>query len=506
MKQTGYLMGIDIGTYESKGVLIDFEGRMVAFAAEKHGMENPKPNYYEHEAEQVWWRDLCALSRRLPGEAGIDRTLIAGLGVSTLGACCLPVDRDVKPLRNAILYGIDSRSQEEIAFLTEYYGEKKVRELFGRPICSGDVCAKILWIKNHEPEVHKRTYKFLTGTSYLAAKLTGNFVLDRFLGTASLRPLYHADGRIREEMCPLFCRPDQLPEGRAATDLAGTVTEEAAKATGLPMGMPVIVGSGDSASEAISTGVLHPGDVMLQLGSSVFLYCCTKNPVSDDRIRGNDYLVPDMYSIAAGTNNCGTVTKWFRDHLYQDALALEERTGINAYETMMERIGAIPPGSGGLVTLPYFAGERTPINDPGARGLMIGLTLRHTRDHMYRSALEGIAFSVAQHIDIFKENGIFPLRIMATGGGTKNPVWMQMIADILGEPVHTAKVTAGASYGDALMAGIGVGIFKDFAALQPMIRPSVTYAPSEKRHKSYQPYRAVFDKAYLANRELMHLL
>ena len=173
---------------------------------------------------------------------------------------------------------------------------------------------------------------------------------------------------------------------------------------------------------------------------------------------------------------------------------------------MMREIEKIPLGSDGLVTLPYFAGERTPINDPNAKGLLIGLRLDHTKHHMYRSALEGVAFSVAQHIDILKENGIGPLRIMAVGGGTKNTLWMQMVADAMGEPLHMAKVTIGASYGDALMAGIGVGIFRDFADLQRVIQASVTLQPDAKRHEAYQKYRRIYDEAYLANRELMHRL
>ena len=501
-----YFLGIDIGTFESKGVLADDQGQIVKFKSTRHGMDNPRPNYYEHDAEAVWWHDFCLLSNELIAEAGIKNTEIAAVAASTLGTDCLPVDENIRPLRKAILYGIDARSVDEIDYLTSYYGEEKVKELFGRPICSGDVCAKILWIRRNEPEVYAKTYKFLTGSSYITAKLTGNFVVDRFLGIASFRPLYREDGSIREDMCEPFCRPDQLAEGRMVTDIAGYVTPKAAAETGLAEGTPVTIGTGDSSAEAISTGVLEAGDMMVQFGSSVFIYCCTDHLVVDDRVRGNNFLIPGTFSVAAGTNNCGTITTWFRDRLYPEAVVLEQAGGANAFETMMEGIDRIEPGCDGLVTLPYFAGERTPINDPDAKGVVFGLKLSHTREHIYRSALEGVGFSVAQHIDILKENNIELKRIMAVGGGTKNRLWMQMVCDICGEPLHMAKITIGASYGDALMAGIGAGLYSGFSDLKRVIKPDVSLYPNAEAHEKYKKYRGIYDDLYLATRSLMHRL
>lgn len=506
MKQTNHLLGIDIGTFESKGVIIDPEGSVLVHASVKHGMENPKPGYYEHDANNVWWHDFCILSKRLLEQSQLPANQIAAVGVSTLGTDCLPVDRQGNPLRKAILYGIDSRAQQEIAFLTDYYGEEQVQQLFGRPLCSGDVCAKILWIRNHEPDVFEKTYKFLTGSSFLVARLTGEFVIDRFLGIASLRPLYCPDGSIRAEMCAPFCSPDQLPIGKSAAEIAGFVTEWAAAQTGLLAGTPVTVGTGDSAAEAISCGVLKAGDTMIQLGSSTFFYACTDHLIQDHRVRGNSFVIPGTYSVAAGTNNCGTVTSWFRDQLFPQAVQKEAQGGPNAFETMMDGIAELPPGSDGLVTLPYFAGERTPINDPNAKGVLFGLSLSHTKQHLYRSALEGIAFTIAQHIDIFRENHMSLDRVTAVGGGTKNDIWMQIIADICGIPIHLPKVTIGAAYGDALMAGIGIGTFDGFSALGPIIQPAKTYVPDLERHLAYAPYRSIFDELYTRNCDLMHVL
>lgn len=284
------------------------------------------------------------------------------------------------------------------------------------------------------------------------------------------------------------------------------MTHRAAEETGLKEGTPVITGSGDSAAEAVSTGVLSPGDLMVQFGSSLFFYCCTDRLILDDRVRGNNFLVPGTCSIAAGTNNGGTLQNWYRDQLFPECVEKEKLTGENAFSLMMEGLDKIEPGCGGLITLPYFAGERTPINDPSARGVIFGLNLGHTKQHLYRSALEGIGFSVSQHIDIFRENGLNPTRILAAGGGTKNRLWMQMIADITGIPVAIAKETSGASYGDALMAAVGAGHYRDFASLKEVIRIGTLLEPDLAITALYRKIRPLFDRLYRENRESMHAL
>lgn len=501
-----YYLGIDIGTFSSKGILIDEYGKAVAHASVPHGMENPKPGYYEQDAEAVWWNDFCSLSNQLIQKSGIPAEQIAAVGASTLGADCLPVDEHCRPLRKAILYGIDSRCTEEIEELTAYYGEKNTTRLFGRAICTGDVAPKILWIKKHEPDIYKNTHKFLTGSSYITAKLTGNYVVDAFLGVASFRPMYREDGQIRREMCEPVCSPEQLSEGRCVTSIAGVVTEEAARETGLNAGTPVITGTGDSAAEAISVGVVAPGELMVQFGSSVFFYCCTDHMVVDDRVRGNTFLIPDTFSIAAGTNNGGTVQKWYLDQVFPECKKQEEEEGKNAYASMMEGLEQISPGSDGLITLPYFAGERTPINDPNARGMIFGLTTMHTKQHLYHSLLEGIGYSVAQHMDIFQEHGLELKRIKAAGGGTNNALWMQMIADITGFPVEVTEEKSGACYGDALMAAIGDARYQCFSELKTVIRASAVYYPNEEKYKAYQKFRNMYDILYEKNKELMHQL
>ena len=500
-----YFLGVDIGTYESKGVLIDQDYNLVASRSAKHGLENPQPNFYEHDAESVWWQDLCEITRGLIAEAGIDPAQIACVGTSALGADCLPVDENCRPLRKAILYGIDSRAVGEMAFMDGYYGEEKVNALWGRPLCSSDVAPKILWIKNNEPEIYQKTYKFLTATSYLTAKLTGSYVIDKFL-INTFAPCYKPDGSIDEELCQPYCRPDQLAECRGTMDIVGTVSAQAAAETGLAEGTPVITGTDDAGAEAISTGIFVPGDMMVMLGSSCYLIYCSDQLVIDSRLWHDTFILPGAYSITGGTNNAGTVTRWFRDNIFFDKLALQEDTGRNAYESILDELEGVPAGSDGLITLPYFAGERTPINDPLARGVIFGLTLQHTRAHMYKSALEGVGYSIAQHLDIISENGQPLTKIMAVGGGTQNKLWLQIIADVTGHVIQTAKITIGASFGDALLAAVAAGNSASFAELDEKIAPAEVYTPNPDNQVLYARYRKLFDELYLRTKDLMRAL
>ncbi|MBR3718256.1 MAG: FGGY-family carbohydrate kinase [Firmicutes bacterium] len=505
-----FFMGIDTGTNSSKGVLIDETGGILAQHSTEHSMENPQPGHYEHDAERDWWGDLCTISKALIEKSGVDPKQIRAVGISALGADCLPVDEQCRPLRKAILYGIDARATDEMEQLTQLYGEEQILKWYGRPLCSSDVMPKILWIKNKEPQVYAKTYKFLTGSSYINAKLTGNYVVDRFLGLASFNPLYDQQTwQPVPELCAPVCRPDQLAEGKEAADLAGFVTAQAAAETGLAEGTPVITGTDDSGAEAISCGVVESGKMMLQLGSSVYMILGTDTLVDDERLWREQFIVPSLCDISAGTNTAGSLTKWLRDELFEDLLDQEKAGGEDAYQAMMREAERIPAGSDGLITLPYFAGERTPVNDPDARGMFFGLTLQHTRAHLCRSALEAVAYSIRQQIRIMEEHPEVKIdRIIAAGGGTQNPLWMQIIADVLGKEIEVPAVTVGACYGDALMAALGSGAegFENYAALSRVIRAGKTYVPDPAAHEIYGKYQAIYDKLYDATKTLAHAL
>lgn len=502
-----YYLGIDIGSSESKATLLDGDFRIAAIRSVTHDLQNPKPGFFEHDAEKVWWGDLCALTRGILEECGLSGCEIAAVGCSALGADLVPVDRECRPLRNAILYGIDSRASEEIAYLNRKYGEEKVLAFNGRPLCSNDIPPKMLWLKNNEPEIHERAYKLLTASSFLTAKLTGQYTIDRFLAYGPFAPLYNkTDGQPNMEFVSEFCRADQLAEVRETVDIAGYVTKHAAEMTGLAEGTPVITGADDSAAEAISTGVLGDGDLMLQLGSSLYMIGVCPRLVEDTRIWPGGFLIPGSSCVQGGTNAAGTLTKWYRNEIFADYLEEESRGGENAFARMAEEAGEVSPGAEGLIHLPYIAGERTPLNDPLAKGMVFGLTICHTRKHLYRAALEAIGYTIRQHLEIFSENAISFSRIYAVGGGAKSEVWMQIIADITGCEIVKADVTVGASYGDALMAAIGVGDIGSFPELRDLIREEKRYCPNRETKEVYDKSYEIYRELYVRTADLMHVL
>ena len=501
-----YFMGIDTGTNSSKGVLIDEQGTIIAEHQTEHAMTNPHPGHYEHDAEKDWWGDFCIISKALLEKSKVDPKDVKAIGTSALGADCLPVDENCKPLRKAILYGIDARATDEMEELTKMYGPEQIKKWYGRPLCSSDVMPKILWIKNKEPEVYAKAHKFITASTYLTAKLTGNYVVDKFLGLASFNPLYNADWTPNEEYCKPICRTDQLAEIHDATDIVGYVTKKSSEETGLAEGTPVLTGTDDSGAEAISVGVVSPGKMMVQIGSSIYMILGTKELIDDDRLWREEFIVPGLCDISAGTNAAGSLTKWYRDTFFQDAVADQKNGGNNAYQTMMKGVDEIPAGSEGLITLPYWAGERTPINDPQAKGIVFGLTLAHTRAHMYRSALEGVAYSINQQLILMKNHNVPIDQIFVTGGGAQNDLWMQIIADVTGQEINLPLITVGASFGDALMAGSAVKYpgFETYDSLLKFIKPSKTYKPNMANHEIYKKCQKVYDSLYESTKELMH--
>ena len=480
-------LGIDIGTFESKGVLVDADGRVVAEARAPHEMIVPRPGWAEHRADEDWWGDFVRITRALLTAPGVRAGDIAAVAASAIGPCMLPVDAEGRPLMNGVLYGVDTRAAAEIEDLTARIGAETILDRCGNALTSQSVGPKILWFSRNRPDLFTRCAKVLTSTSYLTWKLTGEHVIDHYTA-ANFSPLYDV-GRLdwTAELAD-FLPLDRLPRLMWSTEIAGRVTAAAAAETGLPEGTPVTCGTIDAAAEAVSVGVRQTGDMMVMYGSTIFIITLTPDRVRDPRLWYAPWLFPGQHASMAGLATSGTLTHWFRDR-FARGLPREE-----AFATLAAEAEASPKGAGGLLCLPYFSGERTPIHDPLAKGAFFGLNLTHGRGDLYRAVLEGIAMGTAHVADCYREAGAAPSRVLAVGGGTKNGVWMQATSDLTGLTQIVSDKTVGASYGDAFLAAVAIGAAQpgDIARWNPAER-EVTPEPVAAYDRQYPLFRQLYE-------------
>lgn len=444
-------LGIDIGTFESKGVLVDEAGAIVAQASRAHRMLVPQPGWAEHDPEQDWWGDFCFISQKLIAESGVDPKSIRAVGTSAIGPCMLPVDGEGNPLMNGVLYGVDTRSAKEVEALAAEIGAERILDVCGNALTSQSVGPKILWLRNNLPEIFDKAAKIVTSTTFIVQRLTGNCVIDHYTA-ANFSPLYDV-GKLSytDALAPGIIGLDRLPDLMWSTDIAGHVTAKAAEATGLSEGTPVICGTIDASAEAFSVGVLDAGDMMVMYGSTIFIIQLTAERVRDARLWYAPWMFPGQHASMSGLATSGTLTHWFRDEM------AKELDPATAFGELAREAAKSPAGANGLVMLPYFSGERTPIHDTHAKGTLFGLNLTHTRGDIYRALIEGIAYGTNHIFETYAEAGSPPKRLMAVGGGTKNRLWLEATSHVSGLKQILAKRTIGASYGDACLAAIGVG-------------------------------------------------
>lgn len=484
-----YTLGIDIGTYETKGVLVDFEGRIVAQAARGHQMLVPQPGWAEHRPEEDWWGDFVYVCQTLLRESSVAATDVKAVACSAIGPCMLPVDAQGKPLMNGVLYGVDGRAEAQVRALTDRIGEDRLIARCGNALTSQSVGPKILWLKENRPDIYDRTAHILTSTSFLVQRLTGEVVIDHYTA-ANFAPLYDVTTQnwvddLASDILPL----DRLPRLLWSNEIAGTITEQAAEETGLAPGTPVAAGTIDAAAEAFSVGVDHPGDMMMMYGSTIFIILRAAERVADPRIWYAPWLFKGEHASMAGLATSGTLTHWFRDHIARDLDVAD------AFPALAEEAASAPPGANGLLLLPYFSGERTPIHDTNAKGALFGLNLTHTRGDMYRALIEGIAYGTRHVTDTFAELGQSPARLLAVGGGTKNRLWLQATSDITGIDQVVCEKTTGASYGDAFMAALAIGAV-DRTDIEKWNPPAeiITAGADPAYEKNYALFRRLYEQ------------
>jgi xylulokinase len=483
------LLGIDLGTSSSKGVLCGPGGDVVATAERPHEVSMPHPGWVEHDAEEIWWKDFTAIcSELLEGAEGH----VAAVCVSGIGPCFLAAGEEGRPLRPGILYGVDTRAATEVEELSERYGNDKIVERCGNPLTSQSVGPKIAWVRHNEPGVWENIRYFFMAHTFVAYRLTGEYVLDH-PAAGMCEPLYdHKERRWIEEWAEEVAPGLKMPDLRWPAEVAGAITQEAAEATGLPAGIPVATGTVDAWSEAASIGVREPGDLMVMYGTTALTMEIVSDPLPSSNLWSTAGPLAGTDVLAGGMATSGALTDW-----------VKKMTEDRSFADLTEEASGVPAGSEGLLVLPYFAGERNPISDPSARGVICGLTLRHTRGHLYRAVLEATAFGIRHLLEAVREAGGEAKRLVAVGGGTKGGLWTQIVSDVIDERQELPEQTMGAAYGDALLAGIGGSVVDPETDWSLMAE---TVEPNPDNREVYDELYALYKDLYQATRETVHAL
>ena len=483
------LLGVDIGTSSSKGVLVGPDGEVIATTVRPHALSLPRPGWAEHDAEKIWWEDFRSICVELMQEVDGE---VAAVCVSGIGPCLLPADAKGQPLRPAILYGIDTRATREIEELNKRYGAETILERCGSPLTTQAVGPKLLWLRHNEPKVWEQTRYFLMASSFIVYRLTGEYVLDHH-SASQCDPLYDIEkNHWIEEWADEIAPGLTLPRLLWPSEIAGEVTPAAAEATGIPAGTPVAAGTIDAWSEAASVGVREPGDMMLMYGTTMFMVEVLSKIRASPSLWGTVGLFPGTRNLAAGMATSGALTAW-----------LKKISGDLPYERLVEEAAGVAPGSNGLVVLPYFAGERTPLFDPKARGVICGLTLSHGRGHLYRALLEGTAYGVRHIFEVMREAGEGGRRLVAVGGGTRGGLWTQIVSDVTEKTQELPRETIGASYGDALLAAIAGGLAEPGTGWNSI---SAVVEPDAELSEIYSALYGVYRDLYPATRIQTHTL
>ncbi len=501
-----YLLGIDIGTYSSKGVLIQTSSEVVATHVVEHPLEIPRPGWAEHDAETTWWHDFLEITRALLATSGVDPRQIAGAGFSAISPAVLPIDRQGRPLRKAILYGIDTRATQEIAELQQIIdGDAELRKM-GIKLSSQAASPKILWLQRHEPEVWEKTHQITNGSGFLIYRLAGENTIDVYDAISFAPFLDLEQGIYRPEMERYVAPIEKMPRLTWTCDIAGQVSAVGARLSGLAEGTPLITGTADAAAEAISAGLGKLGDLMVMYGSSIFFILRAPRYTPSQHFWPAYFMQQGEYVLAGGMSTAGSLTRWFRDQLGTPEVRAERAGGENAYGALARLAAGSPVGANGLVILPYFSGERTPILDPDAQGVIFGLNLTHTRADLYRAVLKSIGYGIRHNIDEMEAEGAELHRILAVGGGTLNSLWMQIVSDIANIEQHIPEQQIGASYGDALLAGVGVGLYDSISDATRRVKIKQVIRPDQDAHQTYTRYYQIYRQLYAQNAPLMHRL
>jgi xylulokinase len=484
-----YFLGIDVSTTGAKALLIDGEGKVAASATTPLSLQTPKPLWSEQDPRE-WWKGTAASVRKALADAGATGADVAAVGLTGQMHGLVLLDGKREVLRPAILWN-DQRTGAECAEIEERVGRAELVREVGNVALTGFTAPKILWVRNHEPEVYAKAKLVLLPKDYVRLRLTGEAAMDKADGAGTI--LFELKARTWSKLVleKLGIPPEWLPPTFEGPQVTGKVTAEAAEETGLAAGTPVMAGGGDQAAGAVGAGAVRPGVVSLTLGTSGVVFATTDAPLvePEGRLHAFCHAVPGRWHFMGVTLSAAGSLQWYRDTLAPG----------ESFADLVGEAEQAPAGSEGLLFLPYLSGERTPYPDPHARGSFAGLTVRHRRAHLSRAVLEGVAFSMKDCFGLLQGAGLGAVsEVRIAGGGAKGALWRKIVASALGLPMVTVNSTEGAAYGAALLAGVGAGSWPTVEAAcdatiavtgrdEPVAAWSEAYAALYPRYRELYP-------------------
>ena len=489
------LLGIDIGTTGSKALLLEEDGAVRARATSEYPMHTPQPLWAEQEPQDWWSATVKSVQAVL--SAGSNPSSIAAVGLTGQMHGLVLLDARGASLRRCIMWN-DQRTARECADITREVTLPRLLRLTGNPVLPGFTAPKILWVRKNEPELYRRIRKILLPKDYVRFRLTGAYAGD--VSDCSGTSLFDVGRRqwSRDMLEALGIPGSWLPDVFESSEVSGTLSPEAARLTGLPEGLPVVAGAGDQAAQAIGTGIVREGTVSATIGTSgvVFAASSSYRIEPEGRLHAFCHAVPGTWHLMGVMLSAGGSVRWYRDTLGREEIAQAASEGRDPYELLIQEAAAVPAGAEGLLFLPYLTGERTPYPNPHARGVMFGLTVRHTKPHLTRAVLEGVTYGLRDSLSLMRGLGIAPHQVRASGGGARSPVWRQIMADIFGTEITTVNSEEGAAYGAGLLAGVGAGLYRDAAqACTRTVRETESCTPGPNTlhyEKLYPRYRALY--------------
>jgi xylulokinase len=492
-----HILSHDLGTTGDKATLFSPEGKLISSSFAAYKTFYPETGWAEQDPV-CYWKVFCEATQALIGGKNIVPSDIGVVAFSGQMMAALPVDKHGDPLRNSIIWA-DLRSTKQVARVGERIGDDRVYTLTGHRLSASYSATKIMWIRENEPEIYKKTFKFIQAKDFVVGKLTGTIQSD--YSDASGMNLLDINKLVWSEelLDATGIDRDKLPELLESISMVGKVGREAALQSGLLEGTPVVIGGGDGACATCGAGVVRENEAYMYLGTSTWMALASTKPVIDPEKRTNTFahFQRGLYFPAGTMQAGGGSFKWFKDVLGDIEKSEAQEGGDDVYELLTSKAREVGCGSEGLLFLPYLMGERSPLWNPNARGCFIGLSMVHTKNHLIRSVLEGVAYNMRIIHEAFQDQGVSCRVMRMIGGGAKSRVWRKIFADILEKPVARLNfIDEATSIGAAIAGGVGVGLFSSIQDAAKFITLEEEIRPDRNNYPIYRRYYSIFKESY----------